>query len=69
MKKVVASLWADEDRVLILDESGSTRVVQSGPEFKTLGVNRIDDLVWSTPAIANDTLFIRGVEKLYCIRH
>ncbi len=69
MKTVVASLWADEDRVFILDENGTTHVVQSGPEFKLLGANRIDDLVWSTPAIVGDTLLIRGVEKLYCIRN
>ena len=67
MKTVAASLWADEDRVFILDESGTTHIIQSGPEFKLLGANRIDDLVWSTPAIVGDTLLIRGVEKLYCI--
>lgn len=69
MKTVVASLWADEDRVFILDERGTTHIVLPGPEFKLLGANRIDDLVWSTPAIAGDTLLIRGVEKLYCIRN
>ena len=67
-KTVAASLWADEDRVFILDESGTTHIIQSGPEFKLLGANRIDDLVWSTPAIVGDTLLIRGTEKLYCIR-
>lgn len=68
MKTVVASLWGDDDHVFILDESGTTHVIQSGPEFKLLGTNRIDDLVWSTPAIAGDILLIRGVEKLYCVR-
>ena len=69
MKTVIASLWADEDRVFVLDESGTTHIVQAGPEFKLLGTNQIDDLVWSTPAIAGDALLIRGVEKLYCIRN
>lgn len=68
MATVVSSLWADEDRVFILDENGLTHIVQSGPEFKLLGTNKIDDLFWSTPTVAGDTLLLRGVEKLYCIR-
>ena len=68
MKTVVASLWADEERVFILDENGTTHVIAAGPEFNVLGTNQIDDLVWSTPTVAGDSLIIRGVEKLYCIR-
>jgi outer membrane protein assembly factor BamB len=68
MSTVVASLWADDDRVFILDEDGTTHVIQSGPEFKLLGANQLDDLFWSTPAIAGETLLLRGVEALYCIR-
>ena len=69
MRTVAASLWADEDQVFILDENGTTHVVQSGPEFKLLAANKIDDLFWSTPAIVGDTLILRGVEKMYCIRN
>ncbi len=68
MKTVVASLWADENRLFILDEAGTTFVIKSGPEFELLETNKLDDLVWSTPTIAGDTLLIRGVDKLYCIR-
>ncbi len=68
MSTVAASLWADQERVFILDEDGTTHVVQAGPEFKLLGANKIEDLFWSTPTIAGDTLILRGVEKLYCIR-
>ena len=69
MKTVAASLWADENRVFILDENGAAHVIASGPEFKLLGSNKIDDLFWSTPAIAGNSLLLRGVEKLYCIRN
>lgn len=69
MKTVVASLWGDEQRVFILDERGTAFVIKTGPEFELLGTNQIDDLVWSTPTIVGDTLLIRGVEKLYCIRN
>lgn len=68
MGTVVASLWADDDRVFILDENGHTNVIQVGPEFKVLATNSVSDLFWSTPAIAGDALLLRGVEKLYCIR-
>lgn len=68
MKTVVASLWADNQHVFILDEAGTTHVIRSGPEFEVLAANKIDDLFWSTPAVAGDVLLLRGVEKLYCIR-
>lgn len=68
MSTVAASLWADEQHVFILDENGTTHVIQSGPEFKEIASNELDDLFWSTPAIAGKSLLLRGVEKLYCIR-
>ena len=68
MATVAASLWADDEHVFILDENGTTHVIQSGPEFKVLATNSVDDLFWSTPAIAGEILLLRGVEKLYCIR-
>lgn len=68
MATVAASLWADDDRVFILDENGTTHVIQTGPEFKLLAANSIEDLFWSTPSVAGETLLLRGVEKLYCIR-
>ena len=68
MGTVTASLWADEERVFILDEKGTTFVIQAGPEYKLLETNSISDLFWSTPAIADDALLLRGVDKLYCIR-
>ena len=52
----------------LLDENGTTHIVQAGPEFKLLGANTIEDLFWSTPTIAGDALILRGVDKLYCIR-
>lgn len=68
MATVAASLWADEERVFILDEKGTTHVIQSGPEFKVIAANKLDDLFWSTPSVAGNSLLLRGVEKLYCIK-
>ena len=68
MKTVAASLWADAEHVFILDEAGSAYVVAAGAEYELLHTNKIDDLIWSTPAVASDSLLIRGVNRLYCIR-
>ena len=66
---MAASMWAAGDRVFLMDESGKALVLQTGPEMKILATNQIeDDLFWSTPAVAGNSLLIRGVKKLYCIR-
>ncbi|MGB0717654.1 MAG: PQQ-binding-like beta-propeller repeat protein, partial [Phycisphaerae bacterium] len=67
-KEIVASPWAGNGKVFILDEDGRTYVIQTGREFKLLHVNRIEDTFWSTPAIAGKDLLLRGVDALYCIR-
>ena len=69
LKSMAASVWAAGDRVFMMDEEGTTQVLQVGPELKILATNQIpDDLFWSTPAAAGDSLLIRGVKKLYCVR-
>ncbi len=68
MGTVAASLWADDDRVVILDEKGQAFMFAAGREFVLLGKNQIDDLFWSTPTVSGNTLLLRGVDKLYCIR-
>lgn len=66
---MAASLWAAGDRVFLMDESGKTLVLECGPEMKVVATNQIaSDLFWSTPAVAANSLLIRGVKKLYCIR-
>ena len=68
MKTVAASLWADQERVFILDEAGNTFIIAGGDEYQLLDTNRIEDLFWSTPAIVDDALLLRGVNRLYCVR-
>ena len=64
-----ASLWAAGDRVFLLDENGKTLVLQAGPDLEIVATNQIDDLFWSTPAVAGKSLLLRGVKRLYCIRY
>ena len=63
-----ASPWGCGGKVYCLDESGQTFILAAGAEFKVLGTNRLGDMFWSSPAVAGDSLFLRGVDHLYCIR-
>jgi outer membrane protein assembly factor BamB len=65
---ITSSPWAYDDKVFCTDEEGHTFVLKAGTEFKVLGTNRIDEMVWSSPAVAKDTLLLRGVDHLYCIK-
>ena len=62
-----SSPWAADGKVFCLDEDGRTFVVAAGPEFKLLGTNKLDDMFWSSVAIAGKKLLLRGAESLYCI--
>jgi outer membrane protein assembly factor BamB len=63
-----SSPWAYEGKIFCLDDAGTTHVIQAGPEFKQLGQNTIDELCWSSPAVAGGALFLRTVDHLYCIK-
>ena len=63
-----ASPWTHDGNVYCVDTSGTTFVLAGGPTFKLIGQYEIDELTWSTPAIANDALFFRTATRLYCIK-
>ena len=67
-KSFTASPWLQDGKLYCLDESGQTFVVQAGPKFELLGKNETNDMFWSTPAVAHDALYMRGVDWLYCFR-
>ncbi len=56
------------DKLVALDEFGSATVLRVGPEFEVLGRGKLDDVFWSTPAVAGSALLLRGVDHLYCVR-
>ncbi len=62
-----ASPWAYNGKVFALSEDGDTFVFQSGPEFKVLGKNSLNEMVLATPAVAGGSLIIRTASKLYRI--
>jgi outer membrane protein assembly factor BamB len=67
-RQFTSSLWAYDGKVFCLDEDGQTFVVKAGPEFKLLGKNRLDEMFWSSAAVSGGSLYLRGVDHLYCIK-
>jgi len=62
-----ASPWAYDGKIFCLTETGETYVVEAGPEFRVLHVNRLDEAALATPAVARDSLILRTLTKLYRI--
>jgi outer membrane protein assembly factor BamB len=66
-RMIAASPVAAGGKLFITEETGKTLVVKAGTELEILHTNVLDDLVWSSPAVAGDRLLIRGVKGLYCV--
>jgi outer membrane protein assembly factor BamB len=62
-----ASPWSFHGRVFATDGDGTVHVIEPGRELNVLRRNEIGERVWSTPAMANGSLFLRGIDNLYCI--
>jgi len=66
---LTASPWANNGKMFCLDQSGQTFVIEPGSELKVIATNKLDDeMFWASPAIVGDTLLLRGIDHLYCIR-
>jgi outer membrane protein assembly factor BamB len=65
---VWASPWAYNEKVFFYDETGKTHVIQAGPLYKHLDINRLNDKFWASAAIAGDAVLFRGIDKLYCVK-
>jgi outer membrane protein assembly factor BamB len=66
--RVSASLLAVGDRILLTTEPGDTYLIKAGPTFEILATNSLGEDVYSSLAVAQGSLFIRGAKHLYCIR-
>jgi outer membrane protein assembly factor BamB len=64
-----ASPWAYNGKVFVLSEEGDTFVIEAGPTFRLLGVNRLEDWAMASPAIVSDRLLLRTRSRLYSIRN
>jgi outer membrane protein assembly factor BamB len=54
-------------KVYAVSEDGEVFVFPAAPSFKQLAKNSIGEKVRATPAVANNRLFIRGQQHLFCI--
>ncbi len=62
-----ASPWAYDGKIFCLDSTGTTHVLQAGPNYKQVAANPLNEKCWATPAIADGKLLIRGASHLYCV--
>lgn len=68
LKTLAASPLVIDDKVLVVDEAGNAILLNALDEFNPIGGGRLDDTFWATPSIANNSIYLRGIEGLYCIR-
>jgi hypothetical protein len=62
-----ASPLADEQGHLFVASAGKSFVIQTGPEFKVLAENELNDANHATPAVAGGRLYLVGEKNLYCV--
>ncbi len=53
------------DRIYFFDQSGKTTVLAAGREFRVLGTSALGDGFMASPAVAENSLFLRSKTKLY----
>ncbi len=63
-----ASLAANNDRIYAVGRNGATAVIQHDKAFNLIGVNKLDEGIDASPVFADDCLFLRGSQHLYCIK-
>lgn len=62
-----ASPIASDGKIYFTAENGEIYVVQAGPEFKLLAINKMDETCMATPAISQGTLFFRTRHHLVAV--
>jgi outer membrane protein assembly factor BamB len=68
IRSVYASPVGAADRVYITSREGVTQVMSHGDKApKMLAVNRLDDTISASAALAGREIFLRGERFLYCI--
>jgi outer membrane protein assembly factor BamB len=60
-----ASPVAADGRIYFPSEEGDIHVVQAGPGYQVLAVNKMEDACMATPAISDGMLFVRTQHCVY----
>ena len=61
-----ASPVAGGGKIYVPGENGRIVVLEAGPELELLATNDIGESIIATPAIADNRLYVRTLNKLYC---
>ena len=61
------SLVAAGGLVYLIADDGTTKVVRPGPKLDVVAENALGEFCYSSPAISQGQIFIRGEKSLYCI--
>jgi outer membrane protein assembly factor BamB len=68
---MLAAIWGSpyvvDGKVMIGDEDGDVDVLQAGPTLEVLSEINFGNTIYSTPVVANGTLFIMTRSHLYAI--
>lgn len=67
LRTVYASVVGAGGYVFITDRSGATRIVKHGPKFESIGTNKLEAVINSSPAIVGNQIFMRSNTHVYCI--
>ena len=65
--RFVGSPVAYNGLIAMTSEEGDTYLVKAGPIYQIVGTNSIDEPVYSSAALANGRVYIRGTKHLFAI--
>ncbi len=54
-------------KIYLVNEQGTTTVVQTGPRPQVLARNELPETILATPTLANGAIYLRSDQHLYCI--
>jgi outer membrane protein assembly factor BamB len=54
-------------KILMTSEDGDTFVIKAGPKHEVISTNSVGEPVYTTPAISNGRIYIRGEKHLFAI--
>ena len=63
-----ASLLYADNRIYACSKQGKTTVIEPGPTFRELAVNKLEGRFWASPAVAGRSLLLRTQTHLYRVQ-
>jgi hypothetical protein len=65
LRNLYASPIGAAGRIYLVGINGAATVLRNGGEFEVLALNALDDSFSASPAVAGDSLYLRGETYLY----